>query len=121
VEPDSLALEPPLEFDEKQLTLTDKQKLALGQVAELLTDYYPGMLLRLEGHADGEGKKQDNDRLSENRAKVVADYLREEGIDSERLVEKGYGEDRPIRREEGDKSRRENRRVELVIIVLEQK
>ncbi|HWN66427.1 MAG TPA: outer membrane beta-barrel protein, partial [Haliangium sp.] len=49
---------PRLEFDEKQFVLTADQKLALDEVAELLTDYYPRMRLRLEGYADSEGKSK---------------------------------------------------------------
>lgn len=119
IEGDELVLDPALVFGELESTLTAEQMLALDQVAVLLLSYYPRMVLRVEGHADGEGDKQKNVERSERRAKVVADYLIAKGIKPERLVEKGYGEERPIRREEGVRSRPENRRVELVIIELE--
>lgn len=116
IEDDHLVLTPRLEFDVNSAVLADEQKQALNQVAELLADYYPNMWLRLEGHADGEGRKDQNQKLSDDRARAVADYLVGKGIDRDRLVEKGYGEDRPIRREEAEAGKRRNRRVELVII-----
>jgi outer membrane protein OmpA-like peptidoglycan-associated protein len=116
IEGDRLVLDPVLDFDVNSAVLGAAQKQALDQVAELLTDYYPKMWLRLEGHADGEGKKEANQKLSDDRARTVADYLVQRGINRDRLVEKGYGEDRPIRREEAEAGKRRNRRVELVII-----
>ena len=109
---------PALDFGNKEAQLSAEHELALDQVAELLKDYYPDMRLRLEGHADGEGNKGFNQKLSEERARAVADYLEQQGgIALERLVEKGYGEDRPIRREEAEAGKRRNRRVELIIII----
>jgi outer membrane protein OmpA-like peptidoglycan-associated protein len=116
IEGDRVALDPLIEFDVNSAVLTDEQKLALDQVAELLADYYPSMWLRLEGHADGEGQTAANEALSAARSKAVADYLVTRGIDRDRLVEKGHGELKPIRREEAEAGKRRNRRVELVII-----
>ena len=120
IEGDQIVLEPRLELDVNSAALGQAHHEALDQVAELLADYYPTMRLRLEGHADGEGTKAANERLSEQRARAVADYLIGKGIDRERLVEKGYGEDRPIRREEAEAGKRRNRRVELIIIVIDE-
>jgi outer membrane protein OmpA-like peptidoglycan-associated protein len=116
IENDRIVLDPLIQFDLNSATLTDEQKLALDQVAELLADYYPTMWLRVEGHADGEGQTQYNEALSAARSKAVADYLVTRGIDRGRLVEKGVGELQPIRREEAEAGKRRNRRVELVII-----
>jgi outer membrane protein OmpA-like peptidoglycan-associated protein len=128
IEGDALVLDPPLVFEELRSTLTADHKRTLDQVAGLLLSYYPGMVLRVEGYADSEGDPQKNEARAEQRARVVADYLRRKsqemdptgtGIDLERLVEKGYGEAKPTHREPSNQSRLENRRVELVIIVFE--
>lgn len=118
-------LEPAVQFVQfKTEFLDERQTEILDEVAVLLTDYYPNMRLRLEGHADGDDRgarnTDDAERLnqleSERRAQAVVAYLIEKGIDRQRLVEKGFGNDKPISREETDEGRARNRRVELVII-----
>jgi hypothetical protein len=123
VESGRLVLTPPLEFEKYGHTINEDPEgphvNTLNQVVELLERYYPDMRLRLEGHADGEDdprQKRDNQEESDRRARAVAEYLMRRGIHCERLVEKGFSNDRPIRREETDAGKRRNRRVELVII-----
>ncbi len=112
---DRITVEPPLEFDRDSAVLARAHKDALDQVARLLTSYYPGMRMRLEGHADGEGKRRRNEALSRQRANAVFRYLVGQGVERRRLVEQGYGAEKPIRREETEAGKRRNRRVELVI------
>ncbi len=116
VEGDRIVLQHPLEFSRRNAALNREQKRDLDRVVELMKSYYPQMQLRLEGHADGEGKGDRNQILSQERADTVADYLEGKGINSERLAAKGFGEDKPIRREENERGKQKNRRVELVII-----
>lgn len=117
-------LEPPLLFERYESELTEDSRKILDEVAVLLTDYYPKMRLRLEGHADGDARRtrtndeeeEDNQRESERRAQTAIAYLVKKGIDRERLVEKGFGNDSPISREETLEGKAKNRRVELIII-----
>ena len=55
-----------------------------------------------------------NQRLSEQRAKAVSNYLKSHGIDAQRLSVKGYGFDVPVAENDPDNGNKENRRVELV-------
>lgn len=78
----------------------------------------PELRFRLEGHADMIGGDEVNQQLSEQRARVLKDYLVHTfGISPSRLTVQGYGESRPL---EGfppspaESARRWNRRVELV-------
>lgn len=116
VEPDRLVLEPPLMFDWKRAALSRENERTLDQVAELLTDYYPAMRLRLEGHADGRGNDKFNLPLTRSRAEAVQQYLILKGIAAERLSLKARGADKPEYFENGEKDMEMNRRVELVII-----
>ena len=55
-------------------------------------------------------------KLSSDRAKAVADYLANKGIDRNRLVVKGYGKSRPLINEISATANRENQRVEIRIL-----
>ncbi len=67
----------------------------------------------VEGHTDSRGTDAYNQRLSERRAKSVADYLSTHGISGSRLSTVGFGESRPVATNDTDEGRAQNRRVEL--------
>jgi len=71
--------------------------------------------LIIEGHTDNVGDPQKNLILSEERARVIAAYLIERGVDAEQIMAIGYGDTRPISIEDGRKYHPENRRVEFMI------
>lgn len=71
--------------------------------------------VRVEGHTDETGSREMNQSLSESRAASVRDYLIAKGVKPERLVSKGYGEDRPIEKGDDADSLAENRRVEFIV------
>ena len=74
------------------------------------------MKVSIEGHTDSRGKNRFNQKLSENRAKAVMDYLIDHGIDAEKLENVGYGEDKPIASNRTRRGRSANRRVEFRIV-----
>lgn len=69
----------------------------------------------ITGHTDDVGKEDWNLKLSENRAKAVADYLIKKGISAERIAFEGKGSTYPIASNETEKGREMNRRVEIMI------
>lgn len=69
--------------------------------------------MEIEGHTDNVGSAEYNQRLSEKRAKAVMDYLVKNGIDPERLSDRGYGLTRPVASNDTEEGRAKNRRVEL--------
>lgn len=71
--------------------------------------------VEVAGHTDNIGDKRLNQALSENRAKVVANYLVRRGIPDSRIRAKGYGDTRPITDNTSETQRALNRRVELVV------
>lgn len=81
-----------------------------------LLDDRPTIKIQLNGHTDDVGEEADNQQLSEARAKAVQDFLIEQGINSERLTFKGFGESRPIDSNETDVGRQKNRRTEFLIL-----
>ena len=54
--------------------------------------------------------------LSQKRAESIVNYLVSKGIDQVRLVGIGYGESRPISSNANEEGRKENRRVEFIIL-----
>lgn len=66
-------------------------RIDLDVVAGLL-NRYPDMEIELASHTDSRGKNRYNQRLSQKRAESAVDYLVKQGIDSNRLLAKGYGE-----------------------------
>lgn len=58
-------------------------------------DLNPTIIIELASHTDMIGSIESNDELSQKRAESVVAYLIDRGIDSKRLVAKGYGERRP--------------------------
>ncbi|WP_420194124.1 flagellar protein MotY [Marinobacter sp. GH_1] len=59
----------------------------------------------VDGHSDSVGSRIDNRALSEDRANVVADYLRSRGIDDDLLIVRGHGDQFPVSRRHADNRR----------------
>jgi outer membrane protein OmpA-like peptidoglycan-associated protein len=74
----------------------------------------PDWKLDVDGHTDGIGSADYNQRLSEARAAAVVASLTAAGIDAERLKPAGFGASQPIADNSSAQGRAENRRVELV-------
>ena len=72
------------------------------------------MHLEIQGYTDDRGPSEMNQRLSEDRARSVSEYLIRKGIAADRLNWVGYGQSLPAVSNETADGRRQNRRVELV-------
>jgi outer membrane protein OmpA-like peptidoglycan-associated protein len=98
----------------------DRSELKPESFVELnkLADYLMKNAIRIEigGHTDDQGSEEYNDRLSENRAKAVYDYLIQKGIPAERLQYKGYGMRLPVADNSTEEGRAANRRTEFKIV-----
>ena len=83
-----------------------------------LVDYLLHNKVNVEigGHTDDQGSDEYNDRLSQNRAKAVYDYIAQHGIDSSRLSYRGYGKRQPIADNATEEGRAANRRTEFKIV-----
>jgi outer membrane protein OmpA-like peptidoglycan-associated protein len=76
---------------------------------------HPGLHLEVEGHTDAVGSDDYNQKLSENRAQAVRDYLVQEGISDNSIVSRGLGKTQPVATNDTPDGRQQNRRVELVL------
>lgn len=99
-------------FDFNKATLkTESDKAILSTAALMQT--YSDLVLSVHGHTDAEGSDSYNLKLSAERAASVRDAIIAKGIESARLLSKGYGESEAIASNDTDEGRSENRRVEL--------
>jgi len=87
----------------------------LGQVSQVLREN-EDLRVRIEGHTDATGSNSTNLRLSQRRADSVRSYLVRLGVDPDRLVAVGYGEEKPIASNATRGGRVRNRRVEFRIL-----
>ncbi|HEY1936768.1 MAG TPA: OmpA family protein [Candidatus Angelobacter sp.] len=76
---------------------------------------HSGLHLEVEGHTDGVGSDDYNQKLSENRAGAVRDYLIQQGIADSAIVSRGLGKTQPVATNDTTEGRQQNRRVELVL------
>ena len=86
----------------------------LDKVADLL-HRYDRTVVHVIGHTDNVGSAEYNQRLSEQRAQSVVDYLTRKGIPWQRLVAEGRGFSEPRASNDTPAGRQLNRRVELLI------
>lgn len=104
-------------FDYDKATILQQSYNELQNLLAILQSH-PTMKIEIDGHTDGHGSIDYNQRLSENRAKAVVDFLISKGIDPKRLQYKGFGKTRPIDTNTTDEGRAHNRRVEFMVLSL---
>ena len=85
-----------VEFAPGTDTLRPTSLPVLDAVAATLRDNPSINLIEVQSHTSGTGDGAANLSLSERRAAAVVKYLVEAGIDSSRLIPKGYGDTQPI-------------------------
>lgn len=74
----------------------------------------PGVKVLVEGHADERGTPEYNIALGERRAKSVATYLQNMGVEASQLTVVSYGEEKPMIKDRSEDAFSKNRRAVLV-------
>jgi len=82
-------------FDLGKSTLRPESKVELNDFVAYLKKN-PKIKIELGGHTDSRGNKEENLKLSNDRAKTVYDYLIANGVLANRLSYKGFGSTQPI-------------------------
>jgi outer membrane protein OmpA-like peptidoglycan-associated protein len=82
-------------FDSGKAVLKPESKAELDKLVKLMNSF-PKLTLEIAGHTDASGSDELNQKLSEQRALSVANYLIDNGIEKSRLRTAGYGEKQPI-------------------------
>ena len=102
-------------FVSNKSDLLPSAQIKLNEVADALTKQDTDSKIVVEGHTDSQGGAAYNQTLSEQRARVVRDYLVSRGIASDRIMSQGFGLTRPIADNGSPEGRANNRRVEIVV------
>lgn len=77
------------------------------------------IIIQINGHTDHKGKKEDNQKLSENRANAIYTWLINNGIKEKRLKFKGFGQTKPIAFNSTPEGCERNNRLEFVILSID--
>jgi outer membrane protein OmpA-like peptidoglycan-associated protein len=101
-------------FDTGKYTLRPPAREALAKLSGIVLAY-PGLKLTVEGHTDSTGTPAFNQKLSEQRAMTVRDYLVQQGVDMNSITAAGLGEGMPIADNSTAAGRQKNRRVEIIV------
>lgn len=89
----------------------------LNSVTKVLNEY-DQTVVEVAGHTDSSGSDAYNQGLSERRANSVAQYLRSQKINSQRLITVGMGESMPVADNATSSGKQANRRVEITMVPL---
>jgi len=101
-------------FDFNKHSLRPGAREKLAKISGIVLAH-PGLRLDVEGHTDNIGSNHYNQTLSVNRANSVRSYLVSQGVRSDHIVARGFGETMPVTDNQNAAGRQQNRRVELVV------
>ncbi|WP_237154501.1 OmpA family protein [Oryzibacter oryziterrae] len=76
----------------------------------------PSAIIAIDGYTDNAGDPQANLKLSDDRARAVAGFLADVGVDTGRLRFKGFGADKPVADNATEEGRARNRRIEIHVL-----
>ena len=95
-------------------TLSDASKTSLREFASKMIDL-PDTDFIIQGHTDNTGSRATNERLSQERASAVCNYLTVQQISRSRIATEGCAYDIPVATNDTEAGRSQNRRVEIYI------
>jgi outer membrane protein OmpA-like peptidoglycan-associated protein len=101
-------------FDTGKYTLKPTTQISLAKVAGIL-EAYPGLKVQVEGYTDIVGSDELNQKLSENRASAVKDFLISQGVSQSNITSQGFGKSNPVADNSTASGRAQNRRVNMVV------
>jgi outer membrane protein OmpA-like peptidoglycan-associated protein len=101
-------------FDTGKYSLKPGAREKLAKVAGILLAY-PGLNIEIDGYTDNVGSDEMNQKLSDHRAESVRDYLVQQGVATNSVSAKGFGNTLPVASNNSSVGRQQNRRVELVV------
>ena len=96
-------------------TLDHSSRVELDKIVTFM-QANPTLQTEIGGHTDNTGTGLYNEKLSEQRAKTVVEYLWKTGISEERIRYRGYGMGQPVSSNDTEEGRARNRRTELKIL-----
>lgn len=117
-----IMIEPPKSFTLNNVLFdTGKSTIKSSSFSELndlvaMMNLKPTLKIEIAGHTDNVGNKENNQKLSEERAIAVQKYLIQKGIEKSRVLAKGYGDTQPVADNSLETGRKQNRRTEVRVL-----
>jgi OmpA-OmpF porin, OOP family len=106
----------PIRFEYDLTDITKPFDVSVSQYAALLKDpRCTSLNVEVQGHADFKGSEIYNMGLSERRAEVIVQMLKDAGVDATRMSTKALGESDPLDTALTDEARTKNRRVAITV------
>lgn len=102
-------------FDYNKFELKERSITELEKVHRFLQEN-PFIKIEISGHTDNAGTPAYNLQLSQRRAQSVSDYLIQHGVESSRILQKGYGATKPLKPNDSEVNRQVNRRIEFRVV-----
>ncbi|MBI5474344.1 MAG: OmpA family protein [Ignavibacteriae bacterium] len=99
-------------FGSGKATIDPASEETLMQAFNTLKDN-PAIVVEIRGYTDNVGSRLRNIKLSQQRAEAVRSWLVHKGIDSQRIMAKGFGANTPIADNKTPEGRQKNRRIEF--------
>jgi outer membrane protein OmpA-like peptidoglycan-associated protein len=88
----------------------------LSEIADAIIRTTRIKRIEIQGHTDNSGTPEHNKILSEQRASAVRDWLTEHGVSGDRLVARGFGQEKPLVPNVTTGNKARNRRVQFIIL-----
>jgi outer membrane protein OmpA-like peptidoglycan-associated protein len=108
-----------LNFKTGSATITNSSFTFLDDIADYMKQN-PSFSLSIVGHTDNTGSDEYNQKLSEDRAEAVKNYLVKKGVGEISISAEGKGESEPIADNNTPEGREKNRRVVFSVTKVEQ-
>lgn len=114
----------PIYFDYGKYDIRKDAAIELNKIVKLMNEY-PNLVIELGSHTDCRGSIAANNKLSDNRAKASANYIKSKIKSPNRIYGKGYGESKlkngcacegPVKSKCSEEEHQQNRRTEFIII-----
>lgn len=96
-------------------------RAVLERLRTVLAEHAAITKLRIEGHTDSDGDEGENMELSGRRALAVKQWLIDHGSDGQKILAVGFGESRPIAKNQSPAGKAQNRRTEFHLAELDGK
>jgi outer membrane protein OmpA-like peptidoglycan-associated protein len=102
-------------FEQSKTNMLYGSELKLKELLTFLQQN-PNVKIEVIGHTDKIGDERQNQRLSEFRARTVANWLFNKGIDSGRIITTGKGSTEPLAANDSEETKAQNRRIEVLVL-----
>ncbi len=103
-----------IEFQSGKAVIKKTSNSILDEIVKVMKEN-PSYKLSINGHTDNTGKADKNQKLSEDRANAVKDYMVNKGVEADRLTAQGFGQDKPVADNKTKAGKAKNRRVEFIV------